>query len=288
MKNIFVMIITLTVGVILAGALLAPVIDDATNHTEILHNDVGQPTDRPYTFADDSPVTFGYDADGYYVNGEHFSQLGANYATITSDGIVLRQGSGGGSLAAYVPSLDKSYVPPYSFTANNGTITGTVIVNDEETTITASYTYLYYQDADGDYVMTGANSSNFYLLKDTEYYCSGYNTSLGSGTARWFFMSGSIEDGFTFKYGANTVTDYTVNATQLEQYEEEVYEVTSIVFHVSESLDITVNRGIAPAEIVVTKIHDNGLDDIFSVIPIVAILVLVVAAMSYLMAFRRD
>lgn len=273
-------VMTVVVGIILVGSLLAPVISGVTDHSKTFSN-VDESLAGVWTLADDTPVTFEYDSTNkiYTVNDVQIQPFSANYSTVTSDGMVIRWS--GGNPSVFVPSESKGYSGgDFSITASNGTITATLPDSGEPTEVTTTYTYLYYQSADGDYVMTNGTNP-IYLMGDSEIHCTGYNTSLGSGAARWFFATGNIDDGFSLTYGTTTVTDYTLNATELSGYEEDVYEVTSIVFHISESLDVTVNRLVAPGEITVTKESDQSIDNLYLVIPLLIIVGLLLVVVRF-------
>lgn len=288
-KRIVALVVGASVMVLMFSAILVPIIGDATDHTTTLKN-VTNTTDRVYEIGNDVPVTFTY-ADGVYsINGVSYTPFNANYSTITSDGMVLRISGGAYTLFADGAS---AAMASFNLTANNGSITGTYYTTtepDTEKTADWAYTYLFYQDSNGKYVMTGAPNApaTVYLLGDTEVYCTGYNTSLGGGTTRWFEFKGSINDGFTFSYGTTTLTDVTVNAVELDGYEETVYAVTNFQIPINDELTVTISRYVAPAEIEVTATSDPAVDALLSAIPIIAMIGIVLAVVGVAIVGRND
>ena len=288
MKNKLIpLCITLVVGIILAGSVLIPVINDATDHTYELSNKFTG--SGYYHLADSSPVTFVYDDGTYAINDVTVTPFNANYTTITSDGMTVRWS--GGAPTIFSESSNTS-VAAFELTANNGTITGTYASSSEPTTpveVELTYTYLFYQDPNGEYIMTGGIGapSEVYLLDKSEVYCNGYNPDLGTGSDRWFEFKGNIADGFTFKYGTTEITDVVVNAEKIDGYDD-AYALTSFEIEIDEDTTITINRFVAPLTVVATKEHNAAADSLLNVIPVLVIVSLVAMAAGAMILKRDD
>jgi len=281
--NALTLIITLVVGVILTGALLAPVIDDATDHTVVYTNSA---SGESYIFANET-VTFSWDGAEYLVNNEPTTPLSNSYATITSDLVSVRWATAGPSIMFFDTGVAYQ-TTTFKLTAANGSLTGTYsTTTDSDVAVNVSYETLYYQDATGSFVMT-SGTSPIYLHGNTEIIVNGFNTNIGgSGGGRFFLVSGTLDDGLALVAGGTTYTDYTVNATKISNVDD-VYAVTSIVFENVNGVDVTLNRFIVPATITTTEIGFDGSDALLKAIPIMVIVALLMAAVGAIALRRAD
>lgn len=281
-----------TVAIICVAVLLVPIVDDQTDHTRTFVNSAYS-DDYIMTDAVDSSVTFAYDStDGYTVNGESVTAYSSNFAALISDNISVK--FSGPVLIIYDEVWNGATVAEFSLTAADGNINGTYVTSaDTSTTETVSTTYevLYYQDADGAYV-TNYGATGYYLKGDTEIFATGVNESLGSGTVRYFQVSGSIDDGFTFTYnsGATEVTEYTLTASAVSGVDD-VYYVTGLSFDVSDDLTVNVDNVVIPASFTVLE-SDAGdkaaADALYLTLPVLVLLVVVIGMVSYIYVSREN
>lgn len=281
-----------TVAIICVAVLLVPIVDDQTDHTRTFVNSAYS-DDYIMTDAVDSSVTFAYDStDGYTVNGESVTAYSSNFAALISDNISVK--FSGPVLIVYDEVWNGATVAEFSLTAADGNITGSYVsAADTTTTVTVSTTYdvLYYQDADGEYVTT-YGATGYYLKGDTEIFATGVNESLGSGTVRYFQVSGSIDDGFTFSYnsGATEVTDYTLAATAVSGVDD-LYYVTGLSFDISDDLTVDIDNVVIPASLTV---YESDADDkaaadaLYLALPVFAIVAVIFGLVSYVAVTREN
>lgn len=285
-NNIIAILVTLTISVILAGSLLVPVINDMTDHSVKYTN---APAGESYIFAE-GDVTFAWDGTSFAINDVETTPLNKNYTTVTSDNFLIRSTDNGFDIALVgTPTWTAYAMTEFSITASNGAVTGTYSTSSNtDVPISTTYETLYYQDTNGDYVMT-SGSTNFFLKGDTEILVDGFNTSIGgSGGGRFFKVTGSIDEGFTMTTGSgNTYTDYTLNATKISGVDN-AYNVTSIVFTNVNNVDVTLNRLIVPMTIETTEVGTEQFDSLITVIPVMVIVMLLMGAVGALALRGRD
>lgn len=282
------LLIATVVGVIMAGSLLVPIVTDQTDHTRTF---VNEPDSSGYIMTDYSEsVTFTYNStDGYEISGESVTPYNSNFSAMISDGVSIKWTEGVPTIIIFGDGVwNGASVSEFDLTASDGTIVGTYATTSDPDTsadVSATFDTLYYQDADGEYI-TNYGSEGYYLAGDTEIFATGMNASLGSGTVRYYQVSGSIDDGFTLTYnsGATTVTDYTITKTAVNGVDD-VYLVESIVFNVSDSVTVTLDNVVVPSVIVGAESNADfysGSDAVLLVVPVLVILAIMMIMVPYI------
>lgn len=305
MRNIFVMIITLTVGVILAGALLAPVIDDVTTTEQTFTNE-GYSRYTSISSTDEDVITIEWDHTNpkiLSIGDQEIdcSTLQAYTSICFGDDWAIRYITSAGG-----PSTTIQYIGPtaseYLQATNAGTAdltitleSGDMTITDGTSTKTADYTDVYYPDTAGSMIMKKATSSA-YLLKDSSIINANGSTQVGNVGVGVRF-EGTIEDGYTFTLYRNT-NDCTVSNVVSHYTEDSKYiglvELSSITFDMTpdggSATEATYSYFLVPYQVTaeLSQHLDDGEIAMMDMIPIMVIICLVMAMVGYLVFRSRD
>lgn len=274
--------VAVLVAVVVFATVLIPITTSATDHTVEFHN---VPVSERYMISDKEPVTIDFVDGAYSINGVTTIPLSSDYASISSDGFIMRNVPGGFAMV-YLDSETQSWqsIPGNAhIEVANGH--GTVTTSDSVHYF--DYTYFYYQN-EQDYTMM-VGGEDFYLTSDTTVVCSGYNSVLGgAGVGRFFIMNGSIEDGFTLTSILGVTTTFKqINYEKVNGYED-LYKVTSIVFETSGGDEIIVDRCIVPETVIATAEHNPAVDTLVGIIPLLVIVGLILSVIGIAIARRYD
>ena len=300
--NILGLVVTLVVGIILAGSLLMPVLDDATT-TERTFTNVG----RYYVSTEidgETTITMNYDIDGttrqWYIDDVLLeyepTTTGPEYAQITTvagaDNMVFRTDGRARGLVNSTGGAD------YSITVTNESITyGTTVSNAPLFVASTQPTdYVLYNNTGapclikGDSVLiacgyTGVTVAN--AIDDTPAVTTNLTIS----------FSGSVKDGFEITtYDRDytfTVDNVVVNATAHEGYVD-LYDFTSVEFDVISENDVathcTYSVLAVPAE-VTAELSEHltpGQIALMGAIPVMVIVALLMAAVGAIALRRAD
>lgn len=286
------LMLTITVSLILAGALLVPIISDVTATHDTFENDGYFSMMDYYDTSDDVTVSWDYtDPTNITVGTETYeldTPTNQFISIVVGDDFYVRYANGGSNhyiQASYggTDKLSASTAASSSFTATFSGGTATMTVGS--TSQTADYTEIYVISGDdGDYVMKYSDDTA-YMGAETEF-CGVGVTALGDATSV-IRVEGTIEDGATVTVIAATTTDtptisnVVVNATEIDGYDG--YELSSITFTISadgEDYDATYSYFIVPSEVSLEKSEHMGTTEIalISVIPIMVILAVLMVA----------
>ena len=295
--NLLTLVVTLTVGIILAGSLLMPVISDATT-TEKTFLNKGY-YEMTYTEADDVSMTWdSTDPHKVTVNDVVIdlpatADLPGPINIICGDDWFIRYtGTGLQFYPSTGSSVNAGSGVDMTVTASEGTVTITTNAVPAVTK-TAYYTFLYVVSENGAYVMKNTNEAA-YVHKDSEIYGIGRSTVTGGYVK--IKITGNIEDGFTAsEVGSSLYTfgDITVNYTTDSEYID-LYKLTSLQFAVTDSSENTSNLTysyfIVPAS--VTSELTNHLNDgeiaLMDALPVIVIIGLVLAGVGAIFIRNRD
>ena len=304
--NILTLAIVLTVGVILAGSLLAPVINDATTTETTLINN-GYMRMSHYDTTED--VTLEWDPAAptiFTVNGEDVpitldSSLNNLSVTILGDtNWVVRldlKSNGDVNRLSYIPSSGSAVNATVadnqsvSITMSGGSMSGTM----GTTSISNTYSDIYAPTLDGEYVMKKSNESA-YIHADSFIFAYGL-TFIGAATLG-IEISGDYEDGVTSSVwrGATNfeISDLTINATPNSKYVG-TYDLQNITLNAtkldtSEVTAVTYSYFLVPYEVTseLSQHLSDGEIAILKALPILIIAALVVMAAGSLYLKRDD
>lgn len=295
--NILTLAITLTIGVILAGSLLMPVISDATT-THVTFENAGY-FDMKYTETESVSLSWDHtDPHNITINGEVVAleeSPAAPRTIICGDSWFVRYG--GDSLAWYASSGSAAGASvagetDATLTAANGSVSFT----GGTTTRTGTYTYLYVVAEDGEFVMKTANDKA-YLNGDSTIYAMGLTSNVLSQDV-YVKSVGTPDDGITstvFRYsGATPITvksvsdSFVTESAYLDLYSIEKFVIT--VTNGTNDADLIYSYFIVPAEVTAEKaVHfTDGENAIIAAIPVLIIAGLVIVAAGALYLKRDD
>lgn len=302
--NALTLIITLVVGVILTGALLGPVISDATKTHETFTN-----TGAFYVELDPADeYTIEYDAaeaaNKVTINDTTID-VPNGYTILALDNSILRiqdntlQYKGAGSYIVNIIKCDLS--------VSNGTVTGSYYLRDAPTTEVSwpstTYTKAYVASpTQQDYVMTVYNTTSK-MTGDSDIFAFGQTGFVTSGSTVLYLIKieGTIDDGVTVSIldrttgvavSTATVEDLSINKTAVAGYVD-LYDLTSITFK-AKILDtdnwtnVSYSAYIVPSE-VTAELSDHltpGQISLMGAIPVMVIVALLMAAVGAI-AYRR-
>lgn len=304
--NVLTLAITLTIGVILAGSLLMPVLSDATTTERTFVNNgafyvEANPTDiytLEYSRSTESGVL--------YVNDEPIALSSSSYSVLVLDQSILRMEGFNNTMEYRGDGNSIGGIGELNITISGGSVTGTYQRFDGSTSFTwptTTYTDAYVISADSQALIMSDYNTPVKMNEDSEILGFGLTRASAGGTA--LFMSkieGNIADGVTVDIlgtstgttleGA-TVSNLEVNATKLDAYKD-LYELTSITYTVTladtTSYNVTYSAYIVPSEVSseLTNHLNPGEIAILNALPILIIVALVVMAAGALYLKRDD
>jgi len=289
MKNKLIpLCITLVVGIILAGSVLMPVINDATE------------TERTYTnegvyYMTDDPTDYVLEIRGVdqeiLVNDElvtTFADLpNSAWTLLSTPEYLIRIQGASSNYACWITSITGTN----TYVASNTTESVKVILTDSTITIGTSvfnYTGEFRGIAKtGDYVMTPAGG---FVVSDTDTIIIGNGAT---GVTHWydaFYIIGTVDDIQVSTSDSITVSNVEVNATKIPNFNGST--VTSITFTATDgtnTTDATYNRVIVPVSVTLEKTQHltPGQIALMGTIPIMVIVALLVVAVG-VVARRND
>lgn len=288
--NILTLAITLTVGIILAGSLLMPVISDATTTERTYTNEgVFYMTDDPTDYVMEYKGTDGE----IWVNGEmviKFTDIpNSTWTLLSTPEYLIRMQGFGSNYALWLTSVAGTN----TFIGNNTTESATITLTDSTIQVGTGSPVSYSGEfrglaKEGDYVMT---STGGFTVSDTDTIIIGNGTT---GVTHWydaFYIIGTVEDIEVYSSDSITVSNVDVNATKIPNFNGST--VTSITFTATDgtnTTDATYDRVIVPVSVTLEKTQHLAPSEIaiLNALPILIIVALVVMAAGALYLKRDD
>lgn len=306
-SKLLTMIVTVTVGIIFTGALLGPVINDASETEKTFTNagyyrmaeiDEGTPMAIVWDYTDPTSLTvnsvkvelpdqdemstipftifcsqtwymrYGYE-NGYYVNIYQNANNTSYSGTVTD------------SRSLTVTVTDEGFT-----TVNNGT---------EHTWSNAAGGF-YVVSPTGDYVMKNMGE-NAYVHGDSPIF--GYGRTYARSYNYTSELSGTVNDGITGAYYPETtitatgwtISDVTLNSTQLTKYND-LYEISTMTYEITgegiQPYTAIYSQYIVPYQVTaeLSQHLDASEIAILAAIPLMAIAALVLLVVRYFVAGR--
>lgn len=298
-------VLTLVVGIILAGAVLVPVLNDATTTHKTFSNAEG----GYFTMALDSEDSEDYTLSWAHATGGVLTINGVDfdaYATygqatisiVMGEDWIIRYNSANDNFAycQYFNGTNRigAYDTTASFemTASGGTATMTFTFNDSTTqSVTETYDKLYVINPDSEYLMKKP-TTKAYVLGSTEIFAEGMTQGSGIGT-QLIKIEGSINDGFTVtaQDSAVTISNITSTQTEVNGYIG-LYQIEKIEFDITKNdstVAATYNFFVVPTE-TSAELSEHltpGQIALMGAIPILVIVALLMVAVG-VVARRND
>lgn len=289
--NILTLAITLTLGIILVGSVLSPIITDTEKDYKVTNgfgniatldddgNDAitGEITQSKITINSDSWTrgdltinwTCPFVADTFVVK----TLVTSNAVSISFACII--------SGTSTILTTDSNSVATLAIEAEGGSASVTITYSDStpDTSLTIPYTWVAYMDKEGDHVVQTLPWSGTFS------YLAYYNDIKDLRGAD--FKSGSFYSyvGYDVTYGT---TAYTATATT-----SDVSGVVNVHYMDNNGSNFkfnSINIGVvvAPLTVYGTTEAMDGYADLFNVLPILVIISLVLGAVSFIMVRRQD
>lgn len=291
-NKLLTLLVTVTVGIIFVGALLAPIIQDVSATEKTFENEGYFKVDTT-----DGDFSFSWDYDAptiYTINGNDMTFVNSynlDISVVMSDSFFIRSdrngvavyfnGDGAGNVVA--DSTNKTLTVTRSgdtVTATNGNTTKT-LTNDST---------IYYMSETGNYVMK-KSTTPAYMLEDSLIFARGYSTLPGP-TYTPVLIVGDIENGVQASAinTSVTISDVSVNSTAVDGYIG-LYSLTDVTMTGTVSSNdstITYNYFVVPAKVTVElEDHlDTSEISILAAIPLMAIAALILLVVRYFVAGR--
>lgn len=285
--NILGLLVTLVVGVILAGSLLAPVISDA-------QKSVGDPITKSnqvyqgFYNEPDSDYELTLSAAGWFVNGDPLT--GQNYRQLIFADTFVLQVNDPANETSFGYIMDKTMTNPtqlfvadsasYSVTFANNTVTvAKAGVTEPIYTQTYGWAYAAYpaatEGAWGTIVRIGTTDA--YILNDNQIMLSGYYYT-GENDTFYCYRDGTL---YTGEYeGSVDITKSITDGTY------DIYSVTGLSVHVGEE-SFTPYLTLVPIE-VTGHATGGAAHSLVGVIPIMVIVALLISAVGAIALRRAD
>lgn len=279
--NVLTLVITLTLGIILAGSLLMPVISDAqrTAGEEVHYDNIQSGYNYRLTEKNEA-VTVAITGSGgdIYYNGEIITDSGF---CVYSDSVSIRADSINRFLYVSTPTqaleFRVSWASNYTFIYSNGICT---ITNVGTSTVleTAPYTWLYVPDDSGEWV-TVTGSSTHYVNSINDIICNGY------------YSTGENDTGYTVRNGVATVSDSTYTAGL--EYTLTPVAGTTDVYTVATFKVLVDDESFTPWFMLIQRDivgHEasGAAYALYGAIPVLVIIGLVLAATAAIVVKRND
>lgn len=299
--NALTLIITLVVGVILTGALLGPVVKDATQTTTTFSNEGYY--EMTYDERDEVTILWEYSSPYQLkvndvvvpIPEENFSSS-MRKTVLMGDDFILRTNKGGGYPLLQFTNPTKSVYSDSSpdspkdmtIVCSNGSYTVTAGTN----TATGTYTELYTVSNDGEYVMKYTDQPA-YVLGDSEFVAMG--TSSLAGNTVGIKITGTYDDGADVSVwqGEDWVfSNIAVNATEVSGYNN-LYKLTTITADATldeNSGSITYSYFLVPSKVTaeLSQHLSPGEISLVGAIPILVIVAILMAAIGAIALRRAD
>ena len=313
--NVLTLIITLVVGVILTGALLGPVISDATTTEKTFENNGYYPLTKVDENTEATIVWDTADPEAFTINDVRIDFPTTGRLTILgSDSICMRYNTASNTHQIQVfgsysgvqdyKALTESAGGTLTAVISGGVVTVTVGTDSPKSFDLGNDAYLLApNNVNADYVaVMKITTEKAYLLGDSEVVICGISVSNNQSQAIGVFGKGNMTDGIqfdTFFEGSSysgagvTFTDVTTYSEEINGYKDlyalEKYTAT-INYGNDQTSAATYSYFIVPSEVVAEKsVHlTPGQISLMGAIPVMVIVALLMVAVGAIALRRAD
>lgn len=285
--NILTLVITLVVGIILAGALLAPVVADAQEHA----GPIAEKTNTvrgvyTYNIWDGEDVTFEFTegtSNTYTVNGETVTLTAQQNILIASNFFSMRTGGQEAN-----PGINYQYLgttsgaqATLSYVIEDGAYTLTI----GETVLSGTLEWMVYAVADG---KTGTSGLGQLTTPTSAFYTSNLNNLVVLGNV---YTTGDNDTYFAYYNG-----DLTVNEAYADVSEVVISKSTTAGYSNIYDTTLSVKVGdetftpyhiLAPIKVTGNETNP-GLSSLYGAIPIMVIVAILMVAVGAIALRRAD
>jgi hypothetical protein len=313
-KNLLTLAITLTVGIILAGSLLMPVISDTTETERTFTNegyyrmsayDNAESGDYTITWSNAKPTTLVIE-DVEYNMSEILTVKNMYFSIFASDGAYMRVASGNTN-SIVVQCHNSSGSPMAAFDSSNTNMTSMSItidadsidvtrVTDSTVTATSSYSdWIYVLDPNGNYIMKDKDKSAYVGDEDIIILAGVTNVATSPATPVGVYGHGTI-DNLVIESGYpddDTVYSHiVVNSDVVAGYIglNTVGDITFDMTRDTTTTAATYSYYLVPVEVTAELTNHLSNDEIalLNALPIIVIIGLVLAGVGAIFVRNRD
>ena len=299
--NLLTLVVTLTVGIILAGSLLMPVLSDATTTEKTFENE-GVFNYGIFTPDDEYTLTYTQTTGELIVNDvvvPGFDTLNKAYSIVATDDYLARYGSTSGGY--YLQNIGYEGANLFvdsgvtaTITISDGDLSVTWVKADNTTvTKTVTFTEMYAIVPTTNNAIMKVAADQVYIKGDSELYASGLTTI--TLWTNMFHFEGTYNDGITITsptFPTATYDNIEWNIEPVSGYVD-LYKLTSIEF------DITYNDTVTHAtysyfgvpEKVTAELSQHlntGEIALLNALPVLVIIGLVLAGVGAIFVRNRD
>lgn len=276
-NKLIAIVMTLVVGIILAGSVLMPVVNDARTTTSTEVNYTNEEATFRMAGASDV-VTLTLSSGTVTLNDVAIEKI-SNSNILLSDAVSLDQFQYQGNWLNrmwFKDSTALQYPSAFELTFENGTVSGTVTISNETTDIDTTYSYLFYADSEGDYIQMTNNdwANGVYLNNANQLILSGLYTT-GENDTTYSYVNGVFTTGGDYTGSVELTT---------EKVGMDVIKATALTVTIGEET-FTPFRALVPMTVVGHT--ETPASSLIGVIPVLVIVSLVVAAIG-MVVVKRD
>ena len=276
-------VITLVVGIILAGSVLMPVLNDAkkTIGDEVTYTNGTIGTYRLAETDEDLTITMTKGSGTWTIdiNGDSFQTTNdGNLNLLYSDAIVITKNNSGDGLTINYNGVASTNSTTKEIIFSDGTVKFDEVVNDTHTTYyEGAYSWVYLPDTTGIYVNhTGTEA--FYVKSIDDVIMGGAYIS-GENDCQYSFHDGELK---TTWEGETSIT-YDM---ELVDGTTDIYKVSNVLIHIGDE-SFTPYRYLTPAS--VTGHEASGASySLLGAIPVMVIVALIMGAVAMIVVKRND
>lgn len=278
--NILGLVITLVVGIILAGSLLVPVLDDAKK-------DLGNPItltneSQQYMSLSNGDVEISLADNVLTVNGETYTFVTTDRIIFACDSFVAYY-NGSNAYGSYLNMQSGiRNITAFEASVTDGLLNASVTyegVVDPETVTDRPVAFSFYIDPDGDYSYFSPQYVQPYVKSIKDLYAFGAYYTGDNDTYYWYYngVAGGYSEDYT--YGMTATISLADNTTDLFKASDIVYSVGDETFTPFSMIVAKEVAGHATA---------GATYSLLSTIPILVIVSLVLAAVGMIYVRRND
>lgn len=299
-NKLLTMVLTITIGIIFAGSLMVPVINDVSATEDTLEND-GYYHLKKYTAEDEVTFTWDYtNPTSFTINDEtmeYTNESALAQSVVLGQRFAARLATNNTGLTFYGAGTyinANATTPTFTLSYSEGSISAT---NGTTTKPIADVSEIYVIATEGDYVMKVTDSvaylnSGSEIVADSEIYASGQ--TFNGGANIFWHLQGTIDNmEYPDVFDSNlTVTNEEIHGEYVADHKN-LYALDNITFTATTLggtvYNITASYFVVPAEVTAERTQhlDTAEISLIAVIPVMVILALIMIAVQIITG-RRD
>lgn len=278
--NILTLVITLTLGVILVGSLLAPTISDATQSMEKVERDQANIMNL-MSETSEFTLTFDHSTRAITLNDVALENLTDKETLLVSDKVCVKKATvlSAPSLVIWADGLESETISGINKDISISLSSGTLTFTNGDYTETYTTTFAYIYDKSGDYAAIKDNYTNAVKVND------GDKVVLFNNMGWWANSYAPVVVTATSGEVTGAITEYAANGTTGTAVDLTATFATGSFDNLTITSTQPTLQAIAPATY--TDYESNGYGALFGAMPILVIISLVLVGVSAITT-RKD